>query len=225
MRFSRSASWHFREADSQFLHVAIYARDAAGLHVPPSADMPPHLAGELPSYNGLAPVRQQILAGQQWRTWWDRLLRHVVSDATIHGTEDYANLDEMLETMRRDLEDVFDPPDFRALSDLPALRQVVASRFGPGLEWLNRRPGPEAHSATHGAFAWEAVRDAAEEAAAERGVPLSELKAVVHVLDVEDLWSYLLAPGCALCSSAMAASSDAAIPFLREVFASRNPPS
>lgn len=45
MRFARSASWQFREADSQFLHLALYARDVAGLVVPPAGKIPPRLSG------------------------------------------------------------------------------------------------------------------------------------------------------------------------------------
>lgn len=222
MRFSQSASWQFREADSQFLHLALYARDAAGLIVAPSADIPPHLAAEPPSSDGLAQVDQQALAGQQWQTWWARLLRHVVSEAQRRWTEDIGDLDERLITMGRDQEAVFDPPDFQTLADMPALRTVAVTTFSPGLEWMNRRARPAAQGPKHGAFPWEAVRNAAENAAAERRVPLSEIKAAVHVLDVEGLWSYLVAPGCAICSSATAANADAARRLLREVFGSQN---
>jgi hypothetical protein len=222
MRFSQSASWQFREADSQFLHLALFARYAAGLIVAPSADIPPHLAGEPRSSGGLAEADQQAKAGQEWRTWWAGLLRHVVSDARRRWTEDIGDLDELLITMRRDHEAVFDPPDFQTLADMPALRTVVVTTFGPGLEWMSRRARPPAQGPQHGAFSWEAVRNAAENAAAERGVPLDEIKAAVHVLDVEGLWSYLVAPGCAICSSPTAASPDAARRLLSEVFGSQS---
>jgi hypothetical protein len=222
MRFSQSMSWQFREADSQFLHLALYARDAAGLLVAPSADIPPRLAGDPPASYGIAQVDQRALAGRQWRTWWARLLRYVVSDAHRRWTEDFGDLDELLLTMRRDHEAVFDPPDFQTMADMPALRVVVAATFSAGLEWMSRRARPAAQGPGHGAFPWEEVRNAAEGAAAERGVPLSEIKAAVHVLDVEGLWSYLAAPGCAICSSPTADSPDAARRLLSEVFGSQS---
>lgn len=223
MRFSRTASWKFREPDSQFLHLALYARDVAGLDVTPSEEIPPHLAGELHSRDRLVPPSQEVLAARQWRTWWDRLLRHVVSQANQPEAECYPDLDDLLTTMRQDRQDVFDPPDFRTLADLPAARAVAVATFGPGLEWLNRQQRLDVQGSRQQAFPSEVVRDTAESVAAERGVPLSELRATVHTLSVEGLWTYLVAPGCALCSSATAASPDAARQLLRGVFGSHAP--
>ena len=43
-----SPSWRFIEDDAQFLHLALFMRDAAGLAVAHSDDIPPPLAGEVP---------------------------------------------------------------------------------------------------------------------------------------------------------------------------------
>jgi hypothetical protein len=43
-----SPSWRFMEDDAQFLHLALFMRDAAGLAVTRSDDIPPRLAGEVP---------------------------------------------------------------------------------------------------------------------------------------------------------------------------------
>jgi hypothetical protein len=76
---------------------------------------------------------------------------------------------------------------------------------------------PEA--TTGGPFDWEAARNAAETVAAERKVPVSDLRAVVHVLDVEGQWSYLAAPGCALCSRSLTADPSAMALLLHDAFA------
>jgi hypothetical protein len=39
-----SPSWRFMEGDAQFLHLALFMRDAAGLAVTRSDDIPPPLA-------------------------------------------------------------------------------------------------------------------------------------------------------------------------------------
>jgi hypothetical protein len=106
---------------------------------------------------------------------------------------------------------------------MAALRPVVVATFEPGLAWLSRRQSPQSSGSAPGAFHWPAIRDAAQNAAARRGLPLGELRAVVHVLHVEGLWSYLPAPGVAVCSAGTAASPDAATRLLAEAFGSPAP--
>ena len=69
-----------------------------------------------------------------------------------------------------------------------------------------------------GVFAWRLVRDAAENAAAELGIPIGDVTAAVYVLDVDGPWSSLAAPGCALCSVAVAIDLPAARQLLHDVF-------
>lgn len=104
--------------------------------------------------------------------------------------------------------------------------------YNGGLKWFGRRqPDPPPAGVTYGTeppsehvtpagFRWTAIRDAAESVASERGVPAGDIRAVTHVIEVEGLWSYLIAPGCGICSTDVAASPDAAARYLREVFGS-----
>jgi hypothetical protein len=69
-----------------------------------------------------------------------------------------------------------------------------------------------------GAFAWRLVRDAAENAAAELSIPIGDVTAAAYVLDVHGSWSYLAAPGFAVCSVAMATDPPAARQLLHDVF-------
>jgi hypothetical protein len=52
MREAGSPSWRFVEDEAQFLHLALFMRDATGLAVARSDDIPPHLAGGLPGQAG-----------------------------------------------------------------------------------------------------------------------------------------------------------------------------
>jgi hypothetical protein len=84
--------------------------------------------------------------------------------------------------------------------------------------------GPQRRAGRGGAVPWPVVRDAAEGTAAELGIPVGDLDAVAHVLDVTGSWSYLAGPGCALCSAAVAADPPAAGRLLHDVFAASRRP-
>jgi hypothetical protein len=50
MRKPGSPSWRFMEDDAQFLHLALFMRDAPGLTVARPDDIPPRLAEEPPCH-------------------------------------------------------------------------------------------------------------------------------------------------------------------------------
>jgi len=70
MKLSRSTSWRLRQADSNFLHLALFARDAAGLPVKPAAHIPPSLARELAGRSEITDAGQRTAAAIQWADWW-----------------------------------------------------------------------------------------------------------------------------------------------------------
>ena len=72
--------------------------------------------------------------------------------------------------------------------------------------------------ATPGGFRWTVIRDAAEGVVSERGVLIGDVRAATRVIEVDGLWSYLIAPGCGICSTSVAASPDHAARYLRDVF-------
>jgi hypothetical protein len=111
-------------------------------------------------------------------------------------------------------EDVFDPPDFKSLA--PPLQSAVTATFESSLGWSSCEPG----DAEPEIFAWRLVRDAAESTAADLGIPVGDVKGYADVLQVEGAWSNLAAPGCALCSAAVACDPVAASGLLRELFSS-----
>jgi hypothetical protein len=214
-----SSSWRFGHGDMGYLHTALFVRDAARLPAAPSADVPPRLARDVPDYAGLLPPGQRAAAGKQWVIWWRRLVRQAVREARRSATPLPAGIDPDDVEARiwyrfAGREDVFDPPDFKALA--PPLQFAVTATFESSLGWSSYEPG----GAEPKRFAWRLVRDAAESTAADLGMPVGDVQGYADVLEVEGLWSYLAAPGCALCSAAVACDPVAAAGLLRELFSS-----
>ena len=83
MQVAGSSSWRFEEDNAQYLHVALFTRDAAGPSVPPSADVPPQLASGPSGSAGILSADERRAAAAQWVTWWRRLLAHVAREARL----------------------------------------------------------------------------------------------------------------------------------------------
>jgi len=205
------------EDDAQFLHLALFIRDAAGLAVTRSDDVPPHLAGEVPGQAGALPGAEREAAAGQWVTWWRRLLAQAVREA-LRGNAPDGDQDPLarVQAIYAGREEVFDPPRFASLAGLPQLHPVAAAVYAHADRWWNTRERTVPQEG--GAFAWRLVRDAAEDAAAELGIPIGDVTAATYMLDVDGPWSYLAAPGCALCSVAVAVDPPAARQLLHDVF-------
>jgi len=222
MHLQGSASWRFGHGDMGYLHTALFVRDAARLPVAPSADIPPPLAGDVPDCSDVVLPGERAEAGQQWAAWWQRL----VSQATREARQSWTPLpaatdpDDFHARIRHRFagqEEVFDPPAFGSLADMPSMQTAAISTLGPSRQWSHsRRDG----ASDPDRFGGPVVRDAARTAVAELGVPARDLTGYAHVLDVEGSWSYLAGPGCALCSAAVACDPSAAAALLRDIFAS-----
>lgn len=215
-----SASWRFEQDNAQFLHLALFVRDAARLPVAPSAAIPPCLAGEVPDHAAAVPSGEQDAAAGQWAAWWGRLLTQAAREARrpraqAAGTDPLAHERDRIEGR----EQVFDPPEFGSLAGLPAVQAAAIATFADAVQWSGRRDG-QLPARSPEPFPWALVRDAAEGTAAELGIPIGDLDAVTHVLDVTGSWSYLVGPGCALCSAAVAADPPAAGRLLHDLFGS-----
>jgi hypothetical protein len=216
MQIAGRPSWRFEEDDAGDLHLALFARDTAGLEVPPALDIPPPLSGIIERRL----VRPSAAAAAQWVTWWRGLIRFEAGENVPSrrlGPGDDPNT--WLEAMRERYVAVFDPPEFESLVSMPELRAAVRSTFAADGRPLLRREPPT--GMPPGAFDYRVVRAAAESAMAEFGVGPDEIDGTVHVLDVQGAWSYLASPGYALCSAQSAADPSAAAALLRTVFASR----
>jgi len=222
MRRSGSGSWRFGHGDMGYLHAALFVRDAARLPVAPAADIPPRLAGEVPDCADVVEPGDRLVAGEQWVAWWHQLVGQAVREGQRSGTRPPAGPEDDFETVIRHRfggqQEVFDPPGFDSLAGMQPLRSAVIKTQARWQLWSSHQPGSGAERPE--VFAYRIVRQAAESTAAVLGVAASELNGYAHVLEVEGLWSYLVGPGCALCSAALACDPQAAARLLREVFSS-----
>jgi hypothetical protein len=216
MQVAGRPSWRFEESDGGNLDLALFARDAARLEVPPAPDIPPPLAVAID--RPLAPA--SAAAAAQWVTWWRGLIEFQTGEAVPSlrlGPGD--DPDAWLGAMRERHVAAFDPPEFESLASVPELRAVASATFAADGRPLMPSGPPD--RTPPGAFDYHVVRAAAEGSIAEFGVDPGEIDGTVHVLDVRAAWSYLASPGYALCSARLAADPAAAARLLHAVFASR----
>ena len=217
-----SASWRFGHGDMGYLHTALFVRDAARLPVAPAADIPPPLTGDVAESADVLGPDDRVVAGEQWVTWWHRLVCQAVREGQRSATPPPADLEDDFEAVIRHRfagqQEVFDPPGFDSLADMRPLRSAVTKTWASWCAWPGHQLGSRGERPAQ--FASPVVRDAVESTAAALGVPASELSGYVDVLEVKGLWSYLGAPGWALCSDSLACDPQAAARLLREVFSS-----
>lgn len=220
MRKAGSSSWRFEHDNPQFLHLALFVRDATRLVVTASEDVPPRLAGELPDLAGVLMAAEKAAAADQWLTWWRRLLGQAVREVRQRKAQAEDQDPAAWQRARlAGLEEVFDPPEFRSLADLQPLRTAAVATFHDAVTWSSSRERNSQRQRKW--FAWPLVRDAAEQAAAELDISIGDLDAVAYVLDVKGAWSHLAAPGFALCSPEFAADPPAERQLLHDLFAAR----
>jgi hypothetical protein len=216
MQIAGQPSWRFGEKEGGDLHLALLARDAARLEVPPAPDIPPPLSVAI---DGLSMTPSAAAAGQ-WVTWWRGLVRfHAGEAAPSRKLGPGDDLNAWLGAMRERHMAVFDPPRFESLASMPELRAVAGAMFAGDGRLLLRLDEPTGMPPA--AFDYQVVRAAAEDAMEEFGVAPGEIDGAVQFLDVQGAWSHLAAPGYALCSAQLASDPAAAAALLREVFASR----
>jgi hypothetical protein len=218
MKLAGSSSWRFEEDNAQFLHIGLFVRDATGLTVPPSADIPPRLAEDVPDLSAVLPVGERPAAAAQWVIWWRRLLGHAVHEARRRGQERGQDVMTRVRAMAERGQEILDPPEFWSLADMPPLRSAVAATFDDAVTWTNG-PGRSGQQ-QHGVFAAPLLRDTAQSTAAELAIPVGDMDVVVNVLDVLGSWSHLAGPGCGICSVMMPDDPQAARLLLHDLFAS-----
>jgi hypothetical protein len=219
MHVAGSRSWRFEHDDGYMLHEALFVRDATLLPVAGSAEVPPPLAGEVPDVSAAVPAARRAMAARQWLSWWQQILDEVVREVAIRRAEDPGQ-DALarLEARTRGRRELCDPPGFLSLSAAPELQSAAVATLSAYRAWsavAGRPRGPEREI-----FAWPLVRDAAHDVAASLGVPVGEMDAVAHVIDVQGRWAYVVGGGCGFCSTAVAADPATASELLRELFAS-----
>ena len=222
VRLSGSSSWRFEHDNGYMLRMPLFVRDALLLPVADSAEIPPPLAGEVPDGSAVLSEADRATAARQWTSWWRQIIDQLVREVIIRRAEDpREDIQIRIAARVRGREDVCDPPSFRSLAAVPELQSAAVVTLGAYEAWsadVARRPGPSREL-----FAWQIVRDAAHDAAASVGLPVSQMDAVAHVVAVHGRWSYIGGAGCGICSTDVAADPATASELLRQLFVSGAP--
>jgi hypothetical protein len=183
---AESPSWRFAESVEQQLLLALWVRDALRLEI---RHGPPRLASKVPDRR----EHLQGSASDQWLQWW----RTLVEEAVLRN-------DGRANAHRRPREQpVADGP--LGLVEGPDLRETLAALLPEGLAGANLLQRAATLPAGRPAFAWQVVREVAEDVAFDHAVELDRVRGVALVLPVEGLWWQLAGPGAVLCSAAATA--------------------
>lgn len=218
MRRAGSASWRFAEGINKMPVAALFVRDAVGLGVPPGAELPPRLDGEVPDRSGLVSAGQRRAAGAEWVGWWEAVVAHHVGlqQGAPHGADERAWLRQQVVQAGA----LFDPPDFASLAGRSALRDVLRTTFADALRWADDQ-SRTLLTPTHGhpgQFDYETVRSVAEQVAQRHRVSPNAVRGCAIVLPVESIWWRRCSPGAILCSAHAARDPDAARAALTDAF-------
>jgi hypothetical protein len=215
MQFEGTTSWRFAvSAGDERPHLALFVRDAVGLRVADSPDVPPKLAGVVPEHRDLLNEDERQVAQRQWTSWWVAVIGLKVQEQEASDS-DIRVSPELL--ARR--EQAGSPPDFAALIDRPELRRAVVETFLEAHRWVSsRRLGSRGEQ--DALLPHRLIGQVAEDVAFDRSVDIGDVRGSAVVLDVEGSWRHLLAPGIVMCSMAAAAAPDEARLVLRQAFES-----
>jgi hypothetical protein len=222
MHVAGSRSWRFETDNGYMLHQALFVRDATKLPVARSAQVPTPLAGEVPDVSAVLPDADRAIAARQWLSWWQQILDETVGEVALRRAEDPTeDALSRLEARTRGRFEICDPPRFLSLSAAPELQSAAVATVGAYRAWSSAAGRPQRPE--RDLFAWALVRDAAHDVAASLGMPVGDMDAVAHVVDVQGRWSYVAGGGCGFCSPEVAADPATASELLRQLFTSGAP--
>jgi len=186
------------------LHEAIFVRDAAGLVVELTSEIPPRLRGDVPDLSSDFSIDWRSSAGVRWTSWWHELVRWSALSQLVYVLSDSAF------TLGRPPGGSYPyspPPRFPARdqkddSSRTELQRVceVATQWSSTLRTeLRGAQGPSLITLSDN----ERIGSIAKETAVRHGVPLEAMKAVILTLAVTDEWSHRPLQGVLLCSESV----------------------
>jgi len=210
MQLSVTGSWRLSAGGSQACELALFVRDTARLPTP--ASEVPALLGDVPDLADMLPAATRQEAADHWPQWWQQLLDFEVQDRLARREDTRA---QGLISQRQA---VFDPPQFQALVDRPALRTAAQAAFDRFCEWESGRRPPHPSGRPEALLGWSVMKRVAEDVAFDRQVRLDAVQARVVVLPVHGLWWRTQAPGVVLCSPGAASDAATSQALLRQAF-------
>jgi hypothetical protein len=212
MRTAGLTSWRLDVSDSDLAEMALFVRDAVGLTVPSTAGVPPALDSPVADRRNVLSDRDRAEASAQWQPWWQQILELEFGlKSSLHRPPAEGRGPDAL----AEIGTVGDVPDLTALAHVPQLRAAVQASFEDVSRWRQRRM-PQRGAPFEG----DVVRQAVDNVAFDRQVPVNTLSGALLVLPVVGLWWQRIAPGQVLCSQAATRSSETNYRIVYEVFAS-----
>jgi hypothetical protein len=199
-----AASWRLNVRDSDVAELALFVRDAVGLPVSAS---PPLLDGPVADQRDALADRDRTQAAAQWVPWWHRILTFEFGIDRLPERARAGGAEFMTA-----LQAISDPPEFTSLADAPQLRAAVRATFDDAMHWQRGRRT----AASEPPFGWPVTKQAVDDVAFDRQVPVDTLSGVLLVLPVAGRWWQRFGPGQVVCSAA--AVNDYNVAY--EVFAS-----
>lgn len=212
MRLAETGSGRLSAGGSQACEWALFVRDAVAL--PDSGSQVPALIGQLPDLSDALEKDARWVAGGHWEQWWRQVLDFEVQDRLARQDDARARVSEVI-TQRQA---VFDPPQFDALVDWPALRAAAQASVDSFREWESARRPRHPNGRPASLLDWSVMKQVAEDVAFDRRVPLESVQARVVVLPVHGVWWRRQAPGVVLCSPAAASDAATSHALLRDAF-------
>lgn len=197
MQTAGSQSWRLEVSDSDLAVMALFVRDAVGL-VATAAVVPPALNSPVADLRGVLSARDGADASVQWLSWWVQILdvefaRGVDAQAAVRA--------------------VSDPPEFTVLAHAPQLQAAVQASFDDASRWRRLQTARQ-----EGAFEWDLIKQAVDDVAFDRQVPVHTCSAKVVVLPVMGPRWRRIAPGQVLCSETAARNPEIGYRIAYDVF-------
>ena len=199
------------------LHEALFVRDAAGLLVESTSEIPARLRGDIPDRSGYFSMDWRASAGVRWTSWWHELVRWAALPRLVSLLSDSAF------TRRPPGEYSFSAPppfpvgDQEDESSVTELQRVLelAAQWSPTLRTeLRGTRGPSLFTLGES----ERIGSIARETAARLGVPLEAMRAVILTLAVSGEWSHRPLEGVLLCSESAMENEDLFATLLADTF-------
>ena len=189
-----SRSWVLRFDVAELPHVALFVRDATGVEALDGSTVdPPRLQGTVPDRSALIPEDERSEVASAWGTWWTKI---------VVGEIDFGSEISV------------------ALDSCPTLQRAAIALHREGSDWASEHRSPWLPPRRNGRRDWAIAKNAAEAAAAERGVPLGDVWADTQLLLVDGDWWQRPAPGVLLYSPSVLADEAMLARLLRDTFAS-----
>ena len=199
MRTAGPQSWRLEVSDSDLAVMALFVRDAVGLE-PASAVSPPALDSPVVDLRRILSDRDRADASVQWGSWWAQIL-----------DVEFARGIDALAALRA----VSDPPEFTALAHAPQLQAAVRASFEDASRWRRHRT-----ARLEAALEWDVLKQAVDDVAFDRQVPVHACSGAVVVLPVAGAWWWRIAPGQVLCSETAARNAETSYRIAYDAFAS-----